>query len=168
MDIKLQTIIDYIEANLGISLNNQVRTRDMSYARSIYYTLARRYTMEPLDNIGKLVNRDHSTVIYGLRLFDEAIKYSLPLKAVYNAFCRNIKEKTIEEELDIYDIKKLYTQNKDLKEKVFQQNLQIDILSKQKTQPKEGTERFIDLVNSVEESKINMLYTRVHAIVKMI
>jgi len=66
------------------------------------------------------------------------------------------------------DIKKLAEQNKRLRRKVFKQNLEIDILKKQKIEPTNKTEEFIDLINSVDEDKLDMLYTRLDAIVKMI
>jgi hypothetical protein len=169
MTVQLETIRDYIEANIKVSLKKKTRTRDMAYARAVYYKLAKRYTVQPLSSIGKLVDRDHATVLHGLKLFDEAVMYSEPLKVVYESFSVNVENKNIEDaESNMLDIKKLVEQNKRLRKKVFKQNLEIDVLKKQKIEPKNKTEEFIDLINSVDEDKLDMLYTRLDAIVKMI
>jgi hypothetical protein len=169
MTIQLETIKDYIEANANVVLKNKTRSRDMAYARAIYYKLAKRHTVQPLSKIGKLVNRDHATVLHGLKLFDEAITYSEPLKLIYDSFSKNVEDKNLEDsEVDLLNIKKLVDQNKRLRKKLFKQNLEIDILKKQKIEPKNETEKFIDLINSVDESKIDLLYTRVEAIIKML
>ena len=169
MTVQLETIKDYIEANIKVSLKKKTRARDMCYARAVYYKLAKRYTVQSLSSIGKLVGRDHATVLHGLKLFDEAVMYSEPLKIVYDSFSINVENKNLED-ADSYmlDIKNLAEQNKRLKRKVFKQNLEIDILKKQKIEPTNKTEEFIDLINSVDEDKLDMLYTRLDAIVKMI
>jgi len=169
MTVQLETIKDYIEANIRVSLKKKTRARDMCYARAVYYKLAKRYTVQSLSSIGKLVGRDHATVLHGLKLFDEAIMYSEPLKIVYDSFSINVENKNLEDaDSNMLDIKNLAEQNKRLKRKVFKQNLEIDILKKQKIQPTNKTEEFIDLINSVDENKLDMLYTRLDAIVKMI
>ena len=169
MTVQLETIKDYIEANIKVSLKKKTRARDMCYARAVYYKLAKRYTVQSLSSIGKLVGRDHATVLHGLKLFDEAIMYSEPLKIVYDSFSINVENKNLEDaDSNMLDIKNLAEQNKRLKRKVFKQNLEIDILKKQKIQPTNKTEEFIDLINSVDENKLDMLYTRLDAIVKMI
>ena len=169
MTVQLETIKDYIEANVKVSLKKKTRTRDMAYARAVYYKLAKRYTVQSLTAIGKLVDRDHATVLHVLKLFDEAVIYSEPLKVVYDSFSANVENKNLEDaDSNMLDIKKLAEQNKRLRRKVFKQNLEIDILKKQKIEPTNKTEEFIDLINSVDEDKLDMLYTRLDAIVKMI
>ena len=169
MTVQLETIKDYIEANIKVSLKKKTRARDMCYARAVYYKLAKRYTVQSLSSIGKLVGRDHATVLHGLKLFDEAVMYSEPLKIVYDSFSINVENKNLEDaDSNMLDIKNLAEQNKRLKRKVFKQNLEIDILKKQKIEPTNKTEEFIGLINSVNEDKLDMLYTRLDAIVKMI
>lgn len=169
MTIQLETIKDYIETNANVVLKSKTRSRDMAYARAVYYKLAKKHTVQPLSKIGKLVNRDHATVLYGLKLFDEAITYSEPLKVIYDSFSKNVEDKNLEDsEVDLLNIKKLADQNKRLRKKLFKQNLEIDVLKKQKIEPTNTTEKLIDLINSVDESKIDMLYTRVEAITKML
>jgi hypothetical protein len=163
MTVQLETIKDYIEANVKVSLKKKTRTRDMAYARAVYYKLAKRYTVQSLTAIGKLVDRDHATVLHGLKLFDEAVMYSEPLKVVYDSFSVNVENKNLEDADS-----NMLEQNKRLRRKVFKQNLEIDILKKQKIEPTNKTEEFINLINSVDEDKLNMLYTRLDAIVKMI
>ena len=56
MTVQLETIKDYIEANIKVSLKKKIRTRDMAYARAVYYKLAKRYTVQSLTSIGNLVH----------------------------------------------------------------------------------------------------------------
>ena len=111
MTVQLETIKDYIEANIKVSLKKKIRTRDMAYARAVYYKLAKRYTVQSLTSIGKLVGRDHATVLHGLKLFDEAVMYSEPLKIVYDSFSVNVENKNLEDaDSNMLDIKKLAEQ----------------------------------------------------------
>ena len=119
MTVQLETIKDYIEANIKVSLKKKTRARDMCYARAVYYKLAKRYTVQSLTSIGKLVGRDHATVLHGLKLFDEAIMYSEPLKVVYDSFSINVENKNLEDaDSNMLDIKNLAEQNKRLKRNI--------------------------------------------------
>tara|TARA_B100001057_G_scaffold88852_1_gene85024 strand:+ start:2625 stop:3020 length:396 start_codon:yes stop_codon:yes gene_type:complete len=41
--------------------------------RSIYYKLCKEFTFESLTKIGNTVNKDHATVIHGLKIFENII-----------------------------------------------------------------------------------------------
>ena len=62
---------------VNIAFNKQVqertRRRDVVYSRAIYYKLANDYSGESLTKIGEVVGKDHATVIYGLKLFENVI-----------------------------------------------------------------------------------------------
>jgi chromosomal replication initiation ATPase DnaA len=78
-----------------ISIKN--RTREMSQARFIYFKLARKYCRyASLSKIGKVVKRDHATVLNGLKKFDAEAKYDPYMYDVYD---------TIAKHLDIYYVK---------------------------------------------------------------
>ena len=54
-------------------IQERTRRRDVVYPRAIYYKLAQDYSGESLVKIGKAVDKDHATVIHGLKLFENVI-----------------------------------------------------------------------------------------------
>jgi hypothetical protein len=48
-------------------LKSRSRARDVADARFIYYRRSREITKDPLSRIGRLVDRDHATVLYGIK-----------------------------------------------------------------------------------------------------
>ena len=54
-------------------IQERTRSRDVVYPRAIYYKLAQDYSGESLVKIGKAVEKDHATVIHGLKLFENVI-----------------------------------------------------------------------------------------------
>ena len=87
-----------------ISIKN--RTREMAQARFIYFKLARKYCRyASLSKIGKLVKRDHATVINGLKKFDMEAKYDPYMYDVYDNIAKH---------LDIYYIKPGRKENADI------------------------------------------------------
>jgi len=76
-----------------VSIENGTRTGIEVYARSIYYKLYR--TIDPaitLEKIGKTVNKDHSTVVYGLKRFEQDYLYDKKFKFLYDSFILNYPE----------------------------------------------------------------------------
>ena len=58
----------------------------MVQARLIYYKLAKRFCRyASLAMIGNAVKRDHASVIYGLRKYDQEAKYDPYMNDVYDA-----------------------------------------------------------------------------------
>lgn len=55
------------------AIQDRTRRRDVVYPRAIYYRLALDFSGESLASIGRTVGKDHATVIYGLKLFDNVI-----------------------------------------------------------------------------------------------
>ncbi len=54
-------------------IQERTRRRDVVYPRAIYYRLAKDYSDESLFKIGDAVDKDHATVIHGLKLFENVI-----------------------------------------------------------------------------------------------
>lgn len=54
-------------------IQETTRRRDVVYPRAIYYKLAQDYSGESLVSIGRTVDKDHATVIHGLKLFENVI-----------------------------------------------------------------------------------------------
>ena len=66
----IQQIKQLVETRFNVIMNTKSRKREIVYARAVYYKLCSEYTNKPLSDIGDILNRDHSTVCYGLKLFD--------------------------------------------------------------------------------------------------
>jgi len=52
-------------------LKTRTKTREVALARQFYFKRARLFTNDSLIKIGALVNRDHATVLHGVRLVNE-------------------------------------------------------------------------------------------------
>jgi len=66
----IQKIKQLVETRFNVIMDTKSRKREIVYARAVYYKLCSEYTSKPLSDIGDILNRDHSTVCYGLKLFD--------------------------------------------------------------------------------------------------
>jgi chromosomal replication initiation ATPase DnaA len=66
-------IKEAVESAFNTSINVKSRRREIVYIRSIYYKLCKDFTKESLDAIGKHVNKDHATVLNGLKIFNNII-----------------------------------------------------------------------------------------------
>jgi len=72
-----------------ISIKN--RTREMAQARFIYFKLAKKYCRyASLSKIGRVVNRDHATVINGLKKFDTEARYDPYMYDIYDTIAKHL------------------------------------------------------------------------------
>lgn len=65
----LQEIKHLVEKELELNLDYKTRKREYVFARAVYYRLCNEFTKCSLTSIGKEVNKDHATVIHGLKVF---------------------------------------------------------------------------------------------------
>jgi chromosomal replication initiation ATPase DnaA len=95
---KPKKILRMVQKELEIEdITIRNRTREMAQARFIYFKLAKKYCRyASLSKIGKVVDRNHATVINGLKKFDTEAKYDPYMYDIYD---------TIAKHLDIYYIK---------------------------------------------------------------
>jgi hypothetical protein len=71
--LNIVDILDVVEIVTQLDLKTKTRDRRLAYSRNVYFKLARVLTSYSLNDIGKLVNRDHCTVIHGIKQFDNGI-----------------------------------------------------------------------------------------------
>ena len=62
-----ETIKEIVESYFEISISRNTRKRQYVEARAIYFKLCRIFTQLSLEQIGKSVNRDHASVLHGVR-----------------------------------------------------------------------------------------------------
>ncbi|MBM4304834.1 MAG: chromosomal replication initiator protein DnaA [Deltaproteobacteria bacterium] len=76
--ITLDEIIGLVEHNFGVTRADMVsksRKQAIVWARQVAMYLARRYTLLPLEEIGKTFGRDHATVIHAFDKVSETMQF---------------------------------------------------------------------------------------------
>jgi len=69
----LEIIKKIVEEKFQTRLDRNTRIPYVVYARYIYYRICKDFTSSSLTQIGGLVNRDHATVLHGLKKFDDLV-----------------------------------------------------------------------------------------------
>lgn len=81
-----------VERETGLDLSLQSRRRHLVYARFIFFKLARTHTSHSLDDIGRFINKDHASVLHGVKQFENVIReYEDDLYKIYikiDTICR--------------------------------------------------------------------------------
>ena len=95
--IQPKNILKMVEEKLQIpNLKIKDRSRDIYQARFIYFKLARKYCKyASLSRIGKEVDRDHATVVNGLKKYDMEAKYDPYMGDIYDNIASKIDKKYI-------------------------------------------------------------------------
>lgn len=90
--MEIDKIRKLVELKLEMNLSTPSRKRELVYGRAIYFKLCKDLTRTSLEQVGKSVNRDHASVIHGLKLFDDIIcrGYEPFLNRVYKSIKRKL------------------------------------------------------------------------------
>lgn len=75
--------VEFITYIRDISVKN--RKFENVQARWLYYKLAKEFTDESLQKIGSQINKNHATVVHGLKVFEHEILYDKRLQQQYEA-----------------------------------------------------------------------------------
>lgn len=75
--------VEFITYIRDISVKN--RKFEHVQARWLYYKLAKEFTDESLQKIGKQIKKNHATVLHGLKVFEHEILYDKRLQQQYEA-----------------------------------------------------------------------------------
>jgi hypothetical protein len=67
---KLKVILDEVKNTLETDIRAKRRTRELVYARAVYYRLCKDLTSHSLSEIGSCLRKDHATVLHGLKVFE--------------------------------------------------------------------------------------------------
>lgn len=82
-NITLDSIFKQIENHTTINyfqIKSKSRKREIVEARYIAIHLINKYQMNTLVNLGKIINRDHSTIIYALKASQDLYKYNFDFR----------------------------------------------------------------------------------------
>lgn len=77
VSISADTILDAVSSHFNVKIDeikSKKRNQPITNARQVYMYLTREILNESLLNIGKTIDRDHSTVIHGIEKIEEKIK----------------------------------------------------------------------------------------------
>ena len=67
---KLKVILNEVKNTLETDIRAKRRTRELVYARAVYYRLCKDLTSHSLSEIGHCLRKDHATVLHGLKVFE--------------------------------------------------------------------------------------------------
>ena len=123
----IEYIKETIEWRSGFKFDCTSRERNRSYLRSLYYTLAREYTNNSLLSIAKLVNRDHSTAIHGLKLFEQAYSYEPNIRELYEDFLNDHPIKADRTKVKITSLKELNNILRAENERLTEENARLQL-----------------------------------------
>lgn len=115
--------IKKIVMDTGVNILSSSRDHEVVINRWLYYTLAKEYTQYSLREIGEIVGRNHATVIYGLKQFENERQWDKDLQTKYDRLsiicmkkmrCNTMKE--VDEQIKFMhtEIHKLYAIRKQL------------------------------------------------------
>jgi len=115
--------IKKVVMDTGVNILSSSRDHEVVINRWLYYTLAKEYTQYSLREIGEIVGRNHATVIYGLKQFENERQWDKDLQTKYERLsiicmkkmrCNTMKE--VDEQIKFMhtEIHKLYAIRKQL------------------------------------------------------
>ena len=87
-------IRDLINDMYDVDIGSQDRTTNISMMRFVYAYLAFKYcTHHTFEKIGLAINRDHSSISYALRKFNNTLAYDKRLKQIFSAITKEFDKK---------------------------------------------------------------------------
>ena len=98
--IELKDIADSIHALSGLDIRLRTRKRQYFYGRMVYCKIAREYTYNTLESIGKEVGIKHDTTIHCLKRFEQDI-YNQNNKKLYDSVLWELGLKKQEDDKEI-------------------------------------------------------------------
>ena len=101
--MKLLKIIEVIESFTDESITVKTRKRHIVSLRWIYYKIARELTKHSLQRIGSTLNKNHATVLHGLKMFDVVIK-ERDYQLLYEKCKRFLSELPVDDTATITDV----------------------------------------------------------------
>lgn len=174
MEIELDFIIETLQNKTGLNLKKPTRQRQYVLVRSLYYKLAREYTVHSLAKIGKAFNKDHATVLHGLKVFDTVKMYEPKLYDLYNNFklrypvelFNTVDDIPAPEELTavIERIGNMDKMIKEREEEIKRLNIEIDLM---KHRGEDKRSDIVKLISEVPDEQMQVFTDRISAMVKM-
>lgn len=87
MDFIVLTICEYYNVDIG-ELKGGSRNYPLPFIRQVVFYFTRKYTNMTQGMIGKYLNRDHATVIYGIKKIKDLYEFDKKVKSEIDEFIR--------------------------------------------------------------------------------
>lgn len=165
--MNLEQLANFVSAKLDIDIRDNTRKQEYIIARCIYYTLARDFQMGSLSAIGRVLGKNHATVIHSLRYMSKDLERYFPTH--YKKY-REIRRELKTPSMEIRSFESKYYELEDRHSELLQENalLKSRVESMISKVDENGSEDLVNLVRGVPENKISTLRLRLNAIVKML
>jgi hypothetical protein len=69
--MKLEKIKNLVDQEMQTDIKTNNRKRELVYARAVYYKLARQHTIQSLESIASVLDRNHATALHGIKIFND-------------------------------------------------------------------------------------------------
>ena len=130
---ELNVIKKYVDDCAGYDISTKSRTTVQVSYRTLYFKIATDTTNFSLSKIGKMVNRDHATVLHAKsNLFDELMR-NKRLSRLYDIFKVNVLKNEVddqyEKEQQYEDLKQKYNELLAYKESLNERLISNDLLT---------------------------------------
>lgn len=135
-----ETIKELVCNYFNLDITRKTRKRPYVEARAYYYRLMRQNTPLSLEQIGQEVNRDHASVLHGMRSLYNWMQTDRRIRNNYDVLQSQLK--SIEQEAEIIDIdQNIIIKYVALQKQVKEQDLLIRELSQELEELKRKTEK---------------------------
>ena len=160
--ITLNKIKKYVNNRLNTDIEKNTRERNVVYAKAVFANLALKHIKKiSLQTIGKVVNRDHATIMHYRDEILETIRINEPyIYDVYLEFDEKHIELTENEQKLTNDYNKLYRSYIDTKIELSE--------VKRKLSGTNEIKEFLSVLNSVPNDKLDLFLFRIKPIAKML
>jgi len=87
----LKVLCSNLNVALKIDIKKKTNKKEYTWGRMIYYHLAKKNTLHTLAKIGEIVSTDHSTVVHGVKKYNELYEFD----SYFKKYADTIIEKVI-------------------------------------------------------------------------
>ena len=82
--ISLQGILAMVSRRALLKLHKPHRAKEYVYSRAVFFKLARDFTRHSFKEIGEIVDKDHASVMHGMKVYDSLV-FNKDLKYKYDS-----------------------------------------------------------------------------------
>jgi len=162
MKSRLVGIKRIIENEIGERIDTRNRRRDLIYARAVFCKTGRDMGLS-LSAIGKVINRDHATVLHTLNNV-----YHHAEKEVYYKRLYEVLKVVVDEGAQTKEVKDRFDANKELSDMIEELQKDNDALRYKLVLIERNKDRFAELFEGLTEEDIDEVYNKLNIFVKVI
>jgi len=154
--MKLERLKEIVDTTVGMDISVKKRLRHVVYYRYIYFKIAREELIGlTTDVIGASLNRDHSTVIHGLKKIEHELKYNKEIEKLYVSIKNKVHSELhndVVSDLTGLEYDNFITSLKEGYEKqILDLTYQVSLLTKESTKPQN---RLLESIKQLNDSDI--------------